>query len=186
MKNPHRLLLAAGLFLLSPLVGEFLLGNQPITAIASVLLLAPMYGAGALLVREVARRTGRGWPTMILLAAAYGLAEEGPIDQMLFNPRYLGLDSFEGLAEIPGLGISASLLQGTLTLHTIWSICVPIALIEAFDSGRDRPWLGRTGLIVTTGIFVAGSTLLAIAQGNEFGWVGTPLQFAVTVSRSWP
>src|ERR1051326_3441571 len=70
---------ALSLFFLAPLVGEFLLGNTPITSLPSVLLLAPMYGGGALLIREIARRTGRGWPTMVLLAAAYGLPGDGRV-----------------------------------------------------------------------------------------------------------
>jgi hypothetical protein len=100
------------LFLLAPYIGEFVLGNQPITAFPTLVLLAPMYGGGALLIREVARRTTGGWPVIIVLAAAYALLEEGPIDQMLFNPAYLGLDSFAEQAPIPGLGISASLTPG--------------------------------------------------------------------------
>ena len=35
-----------------------------------MVVLAPMSGGGALLIREVARRAGRGWPTVLLLAAA--------------------------------------------------------------------------------------------------------------------
>ncbi|MGH3813749.1 MAG: hypothetical protein ACRDUV_15065 [Pseudonocardiaceae bacterium] len=31
---------------------------------SSVLFLAPLYGGGAVVVREVTRRSGRGWPTM--------------------------------------------------------------------------------------------------------------------------
>jgi hypothetical protein len=53
---------AVGLFLLAPLVGEYLLGNLSIRDIVALLFLAPMYGGGALLIREVARRTGRGVP----------------------------------------------------------------------------------------------------------------------------
>jgi len=89
----HRLRLAFALFLLAPLVGEYLLGNQPVSALPWLLLLAPMYGGGALLVRETARRTGRGWAAMVLLGAAYALIEEGPIDQMLWNPHYAGVDA---------------------------------------------------------------------------------------------
>ncbi len=130
--------MALGLVLLAPTVGEFLLGNIPISQYASVLVLAPLYGGGALLVRETARRLGRGWPTIVLFAAAYALIEEGPVDQMVFNPGYLGLDSFAGYAEIPGLGISGTLVLWSLALHTVWSICVPIALVEAFDPTPDR------------------------------------------------
>ena len=79
---------AIGLFLLAPFVGEFLLGNLTLGELGLGILLAPLYGCGALLVREVARRTGRGWPTMALLAAAYALIEEGPVDQLLWNDSY--------------------------------------------------------------------------------------------------
>lgn len=71
---------ALGLFFLAPLVGEYLLGNVPFSAIAGVFILAPMYGGGALLVREVARRSGRGWPTILVLALAYGVLQPSLID----------------------------------------------------------------------------------------------------------
>ena len=177
----HRLLLAFGLALLAPTIGEFLLGNIPISQYGDVLVLMPLYGAGALLVRESARRLGRGWPTIALFAAAYALIEEGPVDQMIFNPGYLGLPSFEGYAEIPGLGISGSLLLWSLALHTVWSICVPIALVEAFDPTPTLPWLGRFGLVVTVVLFVAGCVFLGVVQAQDLDFVGTPAQFVVSI-----
>ncbi|MGZ0150193.1 hypothetical protein ACXJJ3_24240 [Kribbella sp. WER1] len=169
---------ALALFFLAPFVGEYLLGNQPIGKLGSIFLFAPMYGGGAVLIREVARRHGLGWTGIVLMALAYGLLEEGPIDQMLFNPAYVGLDSFDGMAVIPGLGISLTLLQGTVTLHTIWSICVPIALIEA--CAPSGPWLRRGGLITVAAIFVVGSTLLAVMQAVGFHFVASPAEFAVS------
>jgi hypothetical protein len=71
----------AGLFLLAPLVGEYLLGNASIVELPALPILALLCGSGAILVRELARRTGRGWPTMLGLGLAYGLLEAGPIDQ---------------------------------------------------------------------------------------------------------
>ena len=50
-----------------------------------------MYGGGALLVRELTRRSGRGGLTLLLLGAAYGVVEEGLGDMSLFNPNFLGL-----------------------------------------------------------------------------------------------
>ncbi|MFF0339503.1 hypothetical protein [Kribbella sp. NPDC004875] len=169
---------AIALFFLAPFVGEYLLGNQPITALGSIFLFAPMYGGGAVLIREVARRFGLGWTGIVVMAVAYGLVEEGPIDQMLFNPGYVGLDSFAGMAEIPGLGLSLTLLQGTLTLHTIWSICVPIALVEA--CAPAGPWLRRGGLATVAVIFVLGSTLLGVMQAAGFHFVASPAQFIVS------
>jgi hypothetical protein len=79
------------LLVLSPLVAEFLLGDFTIRQLGYLVVFIPQYGGGALLVREVARRARRGWPTMILLALAYALIEEGFTTQTLFNPSYLGM-----------------------------------------------------------------------------------------------
>jgi hypothetical protein len=176
----HRFLLTTGLLLLSPLVGEFLLGNQPITALPSLILLAPMYGGGALLIREGSRRAGRGWPTMILLAAAYALIEEGPIDQMLWNPHYGGTDMGAAYASthVAFLGTSIQLVQDVLALHTVWSICVPIAIIETFSRDRTRPWLGKPGLAVIAAVFVAGSSFLAVDQIHSEHFIASPVRFA--------
>ncbi|MER7500646.1 hypothetical protein AB0L05_16920 [Nonomuraea pusilla] len=175
---------AIALFFLAPLVGEYLLGNQPITALPSVLLLAPMYGAGALLIRELTRRTGRGWPTMILLAAAYSLIEEGPVDQMLWNPRYGGVDMGLAYAEtyVPALGTSVALVQDVLSMHTIWSICVPIAIIEIFDGDRRSPWLGRIGLAVTGAVFAGGCAFLAVAQYDAGHFIAPPARLIGSVA----
>jgi hypothetical protein len=172
--------MACGLLLLAPTIGEYLLGNIPISQYGDVLFIMPLYGAGALLVRESARRLGRGWPTIVLLGAAYALIEEGPVDQMIFNPGYLGLPSFAGYAEIPGLGISGSLLIWSLALHTVWSICVPIALVEAFDPTPTKPWLGRVGLSVTAGLFLLGCIYLGAFQAEDLDFIGTPVQFVAS------
>ena len=62
----RRIAPAVGLFFLAPLVAEFLLGNLPVTVLPALVLLAPLYGGGALLIREVTRRAGRGVPPMLV------------------------------------------------------------------------------------------------------------------------
>ena len=42
------------LFLLAPLIGEYVLGNIPLSELGALVVLAPLYGGGALLIREVA------------------------------------------------------------------------------------------------------------------------------------
>ena len=64
---------ALGLLFVAPLVAEFLLGNLPIKLLPALVVLAPMYGGGALLIREAVRRTGRGWPSVLLLGMAYAI-----------------------------------------------------------------------------------------------------------------
>ena len=53
---------AIALVFTAPLVAEFLLGNLPIKMLSALIVLAPFYGCGALLIRETTRRAGRGWP----------------------------------------------------------------------------------------------------------------------------
>jgi len=71
------LLPAIGLSLLAPLVTELLLGNLAITSLSALVVLAPLYGGGARLVREAVRWSGRGWPSIPVLALVYGVLEEG-------------------------------------------------------------------------------------------------------------
>ena len=100
-----RALPAIGLFFLAPLVAEFLLGNLPITLLGALIILAPMYGGGALLIREVVRRTGGGWPGIVALGVAYAIFEEAFTTQTLFNPNYLHLNlHLLDPAYIPALG----------------------------------------------------------------------------------
>lgn len=168
-----------GLMVLAPIVGEYLLGNTPISQLGALLLYLPLYGAGAVLVRECGRRLG-GWPTIALFAAAYALVEEAPVDQMVFNPGYLGLKSFDSYGAIPGLGISGTLVLYSLALHTVWSICVPIAIVESFDPTPSQPWLGRRGLAAIAALFVLGCVSLGVLQANDQDFVGTPVQFIVS------
>ncbi|WP_181779906.1 hypothetical protein [Pseudonocardia pini] len=163
-----RLLPALGLFLLAPLVAEFLLGNLPITALSSLVLLAPLYGGGALLIREVARRTGRGWPTILLLGLAYGIVEEGVTTQSLFDPDYAGQRLLDH-GFVPGLGIGVPWTLFVLTLHTVWSIATPIALVETL-ARRPGPWLRTPGLVVTAVLFVIGlvGTTVTTLQTDHF------------------
>ncbi|WP_292519449.1 hypothetical protein [Methanoculleus sp.] len=169
---------AAILFFLAPLVAEFLLGNLAITMLPALIVLAPMYGGGALLIREVVRRTGRGWPGMIVLALAYAVLEEGIITQSLFNPGYLG-ENLLDYGFLPPLGSALPWTLFVLTLHTVWSISVPIALVEVlFPERRTTPWLGRPGLAITFALFAAGSTAITAATLSTEAFVAPVPQLA--------
>jgi hypothetical protein len=157
---------AVALYLLSPLIAEFLLGDFPINKLALLPFLAPFYGGGAVLIREVARRARRGWLTIITLGLAYGIFEEAFTTQTLFNPDYLGLHLY--LLEpafIPALGISAWWTTFVLTLHTVWSISVPIAIVEALVPGRARtPWLKGLGIGIVTALFGLMAWIMTLRQ----------------------
>jgi hypothetical protein len=156
--------LPIGLFFLAPLVAEFLLGNLPIFVLPAIVVLAPMYGGGALLIREVVRRRGLGWPNILLLAVAYGVLEEGLTTQSLFNPNYADLRLLDP-GHISALGMGAPWTVFVLGLHTVWSITVPIVLMESVSRRPREPWLGKIGLWVYGMLFLAG-----IAATTAFGY----------------
>lgn len=174
----RRVIPAVGLFFLAPLVGEFLLGDIPVTELASVILLAPMYGGAALLIREVCRRRGWGWPGIVLLAAAYGVLEEGIVTQSLFDPAYAGKHLLS-YGHLPALGMGASWTVFVITLHTVWSISVPIAVVELLTrSRRTTVWLGRVGLGVTAALAVIGMVAMTALTYRQYEFVAAPGQLA--------
>ena len=171
---------AVGLFFLAPLVAEFLLGNLPITFLPALIVLAPLYGGGALLIREIVRRTGRGWPTLIVLAVAYAIVEEAFTTQTLFNPDYLHLHlRLLQPAYIPLLGIGGWWTVFVLTLHTVWSISVSVALLEALVPDRGTtPWLGNVGLAVTGVLFALGAVASTANEIRTDHFIASVGQFA--------
>lgn len=115
---------------------------------------------------------------MALLAAAYALIEEGPVDQLLWNASYAGHDYLHGPTYLPALGMSVELTLSVVALHGVWSICVPIALMESFVlRRRTEPWLGRTGLAVTTVGYVLGAALVFWGNYSEERFMASPGQF---------
>ncbi|WP_206061036.1 hypothetical protein [Nonomuraea basaltis] len=159
-----RILPALCLLVLAPLVGEYLLGNIAINALPMIIGLIPLYGGGALLIREVARRWRLGWPGIILLGLAYAVIEEGLLTQSLFNPDYVGLRLLD-YGFIPALGIGAYWTVFVLAIHGVWSIAVPISIVEAGSRRPDTPWLGKVGLTVSAVLFLLGGAVpIALAS----------------------
>jgi hypothetical protein len=181
----------------APLVAEYLLGDLPIKLLPALIVLAPMYGGGALLIREVARRTGRGWPSILVLGMAYAILEEAFTTQSLFNPNYLRLNlGLLAPAYIPALGIGAWWTLWMLMVHSIWSISTPIALIEACVPERARiPWLGRVGLVIVGLVFLLGAvagTAMGFRQDHymastaQFIWSAVAIVLLVALAFRMP
>ena len=148
----RRWLPVVGLFLLSPFCAEYLVGYQgviinPIALLVAVLFVAPIYGAPAVLIREITRRTGRGWPTMLLLATAAGLIQAGLVDQSLFNHAEFG--DGPPAVRIPIVDVNAGQLVTFVVGHIVWSFCAPIAIVESLvperSPVRGRVMSGRLG-----------------------------------------
>ena len=118
---------ALALLVVAPLIAEFLLGDFNVRQLGFIIVFIPVYGAGALLIRELTRQARRGWPTMLVLSLAYALIMEGFTNQTLFNPNYAGQRLLD-YGFIPALGTSFDFAVYVLTLHVVWSIGSSVAL----------------------------------------------------------
>ncbi|WP_405092145.1 hypothetical protein OG767_03630 [Micromonospora sp. NBC_01392] len=184
----RRLAPAVALLLLAPWTAECSWGGFTLVGMPFVVLvLAPMYGGAALLIRETARRLGLGWPGIVLLAAAFGVVQAGLVDQSLFNPDYLDDTQFADartVAEatlVPGLGFSARQAVDYVGNHVALTICASIALVESYlgVGRRSRPWLGRPGLVVAALLWLGGSLLVFADDGGRKGFLASPVQLTV-------
>src|SRR5262249_24395890 len=177
MKAAARIGPAVLLTVLAPVGAEFLLGDFTIRTLPVVLVLLPLYGCGALLIREIARRARRGWPAILLLATAYSLLEEGFLTQSLFNPNYVGQRLLD-YGYVPWLGTSLSWCTLLLTIHVAWSIATPILIPEGIAADRrTAPWLRPPGLVATVLLFLLGCVATASFSLKSSPFVATRLQF---------
>jgi hypothetical protein len=150
-------LAALTLIVLAPLVAEVTLGSTPITMLWLLVLYLPIYGAGSLVIREVVRRTGGGVPALLLLGAAYGLAEEGLALQSLTSPHLYGAAGWAPRL----LGMNTAYTELNLPYHAVFSVLIPVLLVEMIfpDLGR-RPYLRPGGTVAAGLVWLAGLGLL--------------------------
>ena len=149
---------ALWLALAAPLIAEFVAANLPIAFLWLLIFYVPLYGGAAVLIRELGRRSARPWPVIVVLGLAYGLLEEAFVSFSLFNPDYADLRLLD-FGWIDALDMGAWWTVFVLVLHTVWSILVPIVLIESLtgDERADRPWLSRRALWWPAGALVFGA-----------------------------
>ncbi|WBB47926.1 hypothetical protein O3597_22820 [Verrucosispora sp. WMMA2044] len=181
---PRRLVPVVALLFLAPWAAECSWGGFAGTdMLGVVVVLAPMYGGAAVLIREAARRTGGGWPMIVLLAAGFGVLQAGLVDQSLFNPDYLADTEFAELSaadrtRVPVLGISAQQAISFVGNHVALTICAPIAIVESYlaPTRRLRPWLRVPGLVVVAVLYLLGSLLVFADDSGRKGFLASPGQ----------
>lgn len=148
------------LFILSPLIAEVLLGATALTHIGGLVIVAPFYGCGVLLIRELVRRRTTSWWPVILFGIAYMLIEEGLTLQTLFNPDFVNAAKFGGR----WLGVNFVLTQWEIGYHVVWSICIPILITDLlFPARRTQQWLGQLGVSVCAIVYVLAALVLGTA-----------------------
>ena len=161
--------LALGLMLLSAICAEDLAAyddttGRPAELLVGAVVFGCLYGGPALLIREFVRRTGRGWPAILLLATAAGLVQAGLIDQSMFNDNYRDIEIWDELYEptrVGALGLSVYATQSFVVGHLVYSFSAPIALVEAIrpTAARDA-WVGWKAMSVVAVLYLAVAGLI--------------------------
>ncbi|TMI15167.1 hypothetical protein E6H35_02965 [Candidatus Bathyarchaeota archaeon] len=148
------------LLILTPGIPEYLSGSSNMALLVLnppvfFLLLAAnlgLYGSGVILIREAKIRWNKGWGSVFLLGAAYGIVEEGLALRTLFNP----MSPVVGNLGVYGhwLGVNWVWTVGLVIFHSVFSIGLPI-----FIFGLAFPELKSKSLVSTRGIRISVLTL---------------------------
>ncbi len=155
--KPHYRRRILFLFVLSPFIGEVLSGSTPPLAFINpftIAFLGSLYGSGALLVRDYARRWRKGWRSILLLGAAYGIIEEGILVRSFFSPTWKDL----GVLATYGrwLGVNWVWAEWLAIYHAIFSITIPIFLVEQYyPKSKGQIWLTKNLRILFHSLLIA-------------------------------
>lgn len=162
------------LLLLAPTIPELLTGSTPISELVFDPIgfaigfagIVGLYGTGALLIREFAVYFRKGWATILLLGAAYGIAEEGLAVHTFFEPAGqspVGAFGWYGHA----FGVNWLWALGLTAFHAVYSIALPILLTYLFfPEVRNERWLSRGAIVLVAGIYLFVVALFSVVVGH--------------------
>jgi hypothetical protein len=161
------------LLLLAPSIPELLTGSTPITTLffdplffgISFLGIVGLYGCGALLIREFAVTFRKGWGSILLLGAAYGIVEEGLAVHTFFEPAGLApVNNFGAYGH--AFGVNWLWALGLAAFHATYSIALPILLTQLwFPEVKNARWLDSGGIFVVAGVYVFIVALFSVVVG---------------------
>ncbi len=161
------------LLLLAPSIPELLTGSTPITRLVTdplgfavgFGLDIGLYGTGALLIREFSIAYRRGWASILLLGAAYGIAEEGFAVHTFFERSGSPVGTFGSYGHAWGVNWLWAL--GLTIFHATYSIALPILLTYLwFPASKEERWLDRGLVVVVAVVYLAVVVLLALVVGH--------------------
>jgi hypothetical protein len=161
------------LLFLSPTIAEFLTGSTSVTTLfldpfgflVQLLFLLGLYGGGVILIREFTVVFRKGWATVLLLGAAYGIAEEGLSVHTFFQRHGPPVDALATYGSLGGVNWLWALVL--TVFHATYSIALPLLIVWLWwPETREERWLDP-----------GWTTIFAVA------YVGTVSVFAFTVGH---
>jgi hypothetical protein len=173
------------LLFFSPGLIEYLSGSSPLMNLVlnpgffvfQILLNVGLYGPGVLLIREAKLRWRKGWATVLLLGLAYGILEEGIALSTMFNPGS-GPAASSGL-NVYGhyLGVNWVWAAQIDIIHSLFSIAIPILLLDlTLPETRGRSLLKDRQIPTVFVIWAGDVSLLNVIVWKWAGfWAGVPL-----------
>jgi hypothetical protein len=145
----------ASLLLLAPILSEVLLGTNRVTTLPVLLPQIGTWGCAALLIREIVRRRGGGWLSILLLGMALAIGEECEIQQTSLAPL-VGSNPVQPYGRV--LGVNWVYFVWALAYESVWVVVLPIQLAELiFPDRRHESWLGHQGMIIASVVFATAS-----------------------------
>ena len=117
------------------------------------------YGSGAILAREMSLRWHRGWPSVLLLGAAFAVIQEGLGTKVFFDPTRTELSPLVNYGTVGG--VHWVFVIQLIIYHAVYSISLPVLLVELmFPSRRRARWVGGLGLILALVCLIVVTWLL--------------------------
>lgn len=163
MKPAPKYLPVLTLLLMAPIFGELLSGCQNPQQFffkkTSCLLAVCLYGSGAVLARELVIRWKKGWLSLLLLGAAYGILEEGLAMKYFFDPACPFMAPNFGYGRLAGVNWVMTLR--VTVFHAIFSISIPVALVHLmFPKLRREPWVNKWVFMFLAALLLAVSVFM--------------------------
>jgi hypothetical protein len=160
---------ALTLFLLAPATAELLTGSMPPVEFFNpftFVIIAALYGSGALLMRDAVRGWRKGYLSLLCLGVAYGIFEEGLFCKTFFDPNRSDLGPLGGYGR--WLGTNWVWAIWLMLYHAVISISIPVLLVEvAFPSRRTDRWVAGVWRVVLL-VILALEALLGYYRLSAF------------------
>ena len=154
-KPARHLLPVFTLIFLAPFIAEVLSGATRLSVLLASVPKLMMLGCGALIIRELVRRWGGGWTSVLMLGLALSVFDECVVEQTSLAP-------LPWPAVSPDYGrvyrVNWIYFLYMLGYESVWVVVVPIQVAELiFPEWREMAWLRTGGLITNVIVFLLGA-----------------------------